>query len=210
MNASGRPAAGPVRAPLIAAFALVAACSGAESAQPPSSPTPARTNQCADAPTWRFERIELPPEFAPTLPEGVEHLYFAPGMFEPGAPDYWSYVFSIRLTEPLAAGADSIESLLELYYRGLIAAVAASKQLAVPDPVATVSVAAKPGGFVAEIETVDAFTGGQPIALTLEIELGADRRCLELAASAAAPGSPVWNTLAEARRCVACADTLVR
>src|SRR3954468_9210935 len=40
---------------------------------------------------WKTETIPFPLDFAPTIPlQGVEELRFAPGMFKPEAPGYWS------------------------------------------------------------------------------------------------------------------------
>lgn len=159
-------------------------------------------HSCDDAPGWRCERIELPPEFAPALPPGVEILYFAPGMFEPAAADYWSYVFSLGFERPLPADPQQIQALLETYYRGLISAVSRGKKREVPDPAAAVMVETTPTGYLATVRTHDAFSGGQPITVTLDIRVAGT--CMNVAASAAAPGAPVWRALDRARRCVSC------
>ena len=96
-------------------------------------PLPIAAASCAQAPGWRYERIELPPAFAPTLPPGVETLWFAPGMFDPAAADYFTYVFSLDWNEPLEpeaelalgerhlaaqpAGAEALPDLLDAYRR---------------------------------------------------------------------------------------------
>ncbi len=44
--------------------------------------------------TWRGERIELPPRFAPTMTlKGIEEIRFAPGMFKAESDWFFSYVF---------------------------------------------------------------------------------------------------------------------
>ena len=176
---------------------LAAACSS-----PPAKPAAPEPTTCAHAPSWRFERIELPPEFAPELPRGVERLYFSPQMFEPGTPGYFSYVFSLELEDPAPAGAGAVEALLERYYSGLIAAVAASKKLPAPPPARVEVEAAGSGRYRARVETIDAFTGGDPISIGLDIH--AAPRCLSVAASAADVGAPIWTELERARRCVSC------
>ena len=88
---------------------------------------------------WRDEIIDLPPDFAPGLPSGSELLFFAPGMFEEGAEDYWSYVFLMAIDEPVP-DAERLCEILELYYNGLIAAVAEGAELDVGDDPATVEV----------------------------------------------------------------------
>jgi hypothetical protein len=185
---------------VLAATLAAAACGPRE---PPAEP--GATPTCDDAPGWRYEKIDLPPPFAPRLPEGVEILYFAPGMFEPSAPDYWSYVFSIRTERPVATDATSLQVMLQQYYAGLIGAVARSRKLDLPKPPASVLV--EPPGdrsHVARVNTYDAFTGGQPLAVNLDVRLAGDGRCMNVAASAAGLGAPVWSQLEQARRCVPC------
>jgi hypothetical protein len=50
-------------------------------------------------PPWKGERLELPPGFAPDLGwTGVEHIRFAPGMFDPEASDFFSYAIAFLLS----------------------------------------------------------------------------------------------------------------
>lgn len=182
---------------------LLLACG---SSKPP--PPAGDDHACDQAPGWRYERIELPPEFAPDLPPGVEVLYFAPGMFDPAAPDYWSYVFSISATGSadgaLPGDAPGIQALLATYYRGLISAVARSKKLDLPDPPAAVIVEPTEVGYLATITTHDAFTGGQPLTVTLDLR--PHGHCLNVVASPAAPKTPIWRALDRARLCLPCPD----
>ena len=47
---------------------------------------------------WAFERFDLPPSFAPTIPyRGVEELRFAPGMFNKDTASYFAYAFIAQL-----------------------------------------------------------------------------------------------------------------
>src|SRR4051794_9456116 len=75
---------------------------GACAAPRPPAPPPEQTRSAAASPSFtlplppgfRTETIPFPLGFAPDLPyRGVEELRFAPGMFQPGAPDFWSYAF---------------------------------------------------------------------------------------------------------------------
>jgi len=207
----------PIR--VLAIAALLAACGSPDARQTPepqpqpqpqpepqpqAQPEPPTSETCANAPTWRFERIEFPPEFAPTLPAGVEKLYFAPGMFKPGEPDYWSYVFSIEIAEAISNDAESVQKFLDTYYVGLIKAVAAAKKHKTPSPAAGVVVEKLPSGYGAVIKTIDAFTGGQPIEVTLDIRVSPDAKCINVAASAAPRKMTVWKQLETARSCVPC------
>ncbi len=187
--------------------AIVPAASAAASA-PASKHAGAKPPTCEAAPGWRFEEIALPPEFAPTLPSGVEHLYFAPGMFKEGDPGYWTYVFSLRFDKPLAVDHASTKTLLTDYYSGLISAVAGSKSVAVPDPAAVVELTAavrlRDNGFVATVKTVDAFVTAKPIEVTLDLQFGPQKDCINVAASVAPRSDAIWTELTRARACVPC------
>jgi hypothetical protein len=212
-----RPALGFKRWLLVAAIvaSACAACSQpaaapapVEAADPsdPSEPSNPST-ACAEAPGWRYEPIALPPEFAPSLPAGEEILYFAPGMFDTGSPEYWSYVFSMRFEAPGPTEAGAIQSLLDDYYRGLIAAVARSRSIEID--AGAIKSAVEPGegeAHAATVELPDAFTSGESITVHLEIQTPAGGRCLRAAASASGDRSaPVWGALRRALACVPCA-----
>ena len=73
---------------------------------------------------WRTETIPFPLEFAPDLPyTGLEELRFAPGMFEAGSPDFWSYAFVWWVDAGQPTDLGSLAAHLESYFRGLARAV---------------------------------------------------------------------------------------
>lgn len=166
---------------------------------------------CAAAPTsdprtdlsgWVTEAIELPPGFAPDLPAGREVLLFAPGMFEAGAPDFWSYAFLMEV-QGSAVDTARLEEIFELYYDGLISAVAPGKGFDVPADPASVSFrAAGVGHFVGEVSTLDAFVTGAPLELHMLVDaeaIGGERTLLRVMASPAAPGdAAIWRALEDA------------
>lgn len=79
-------------------------------------------------PPWKGERLELPPGFAPDLGwNGVEHIRFAPGMFIPDAPDFFSYVIAFLLSADADVSEEILEKELLTYYRGLSKAVMGGK-----------------------------------------------------------------------------------
>lgn len=220
-----RPALGLKRWLLVAAIvaSACAACSQPAAAPEPQPPQPEAdpsdpsgpsgprdssdpSTACAEAPGWRYEPIALPPEFAPSLPAGEEVLYFAPGMFDTASPEYWSYVFAMRFEAPGPTEAGAIQSLLDDYYRGLIAAVAQSRSIEID--AGAIKSAVEPGEGEAHAATValpDAFTTGEPINVHLEIHTPAGGRCLRAAASASGDRSaPVWGALRRALDCVPC------
>lgn len=86
----------------------------------------------AEIPTpkgWRKETIELPPAFARDMKwRGVEELRFAPGMFKPEEPDFFTYYmfFSLEGVEPI--DEKQMASELAKYYQGLSEAVLSSRK----------------------------------------------------------------------------------
>ena len=61
---------------------------------------------------WARETIELPPDFAPDMPSGVEDLRFPPGWRDPVSANFWSYAIVLRLDEPTPTTA-RLEELTE-------------------------------------------------------------------------------------------------
>ena len=83
-------------------------------------------------PPWRGERIALPPSFARDLGwTGVEEIRFAPGMFEAGTPDFFSYILVFHLAPDSDVSEAGLKRELLVYYRGLAAAVMAGKEKSV-------------------------------------------------------------------------------
>jgi hypothetical protein len=165
--------------------------------------TAAADRACAEAPGWRHERIALPPEFAPTLPAGVEELYFAPGMFEPASDSYFTYVFSLAFAAPQRVDADGVRALLDTYYRGLIGAVAKARSLEGIEPSSIRARVERSGdGFGATVDIVDAFVTARPV--TLHMGLRVQPRCVVAAVSPQPPGAPIWRDLERALACVPC------
>jgi hypothetical protein len=184
------------------------AASPAADPAPPARPAPPDTQPGADAcgaiSDWRPEIIELPPEFAPTLPAGQEELRFAPGMFEPADATYFTYAFVLRLAEPHAAPANSaqLESLLDRYYQGLVAAVARSRGLTLPVERVDATVTGQAPSFQATVTMYDAFVTGAP--LTLHMDLTLSGACVRAAASPQPRTHEVWQQLARAAACLPC------
>jgi len=135
-------------------------------------------------PEWKGERLELPPGFAPDLGwTGVEHIRFAPGMFEAEAPNFFSYVI-VFLLEP---GSDVTEAALKretlIYYRGLSKAVMEGKQQSVDTSGFTVTlvpsddksgaptVAPTATAWTGTLDWVEPFATQQPQKLFLELHV---------------------------------------
>lgn len=122
---------------------------------------------------WPEERIALPPGFAPDLPSGTEYLRFAPGMFQEGADDYWSYAFAIRSSAADWSSAEALTAFLELYYDGLLTAVGGEAVGA--DPATVTVVALGDGVYHAQLDLIDAFVTSRPVQVHARLTVtGAD------------------------------------
>lgn len=147
---------------------------------------------------WRYERLDLPLDFAPELPyKGFEELRFAPGMFTAGAKDFWSYAFVIQTTTPEKLGARELTTILRSYYGGLCEAVAAGKGFDFERKSLRIAMEDHGDRFVASIDMIDAFVTGEPLSLRLELSVFESPTSTELLgiASPAATDAEVWATL---------------
>lgn len=76
------------------------------------------------SPPWKGERIPLPPGFARDLGwTGVEEIRFAPGMFQPDEPDFFSYILVFALQPDSDISEKGLKQELLTYYQGLSEAV---------------------------------------------------------------------------------------
>ena len=180
----------PVNRTLPAALAalLLSACNQAPPAEPAGT---------VDLSAWASETIQLPPGFAPGLPPGLEELRFAPGMYDAGAEDYWSYVYVLRFEES-AGGEDWLRDVLEQYYDGLITAVAGSRGLTLEGEPAEVTLRpGEDGKQRADVDLVDAFVTGAPLTIHMELELVPSDAGTQVraAVSPQPPDHPVWSDL---------------
>lgn len=151
---------------------ILIACDGSTEVPNANETAPAKPAIPSDlADRWRSEIIELPSEFAPGLPRGVEELRFAPGMYKEEAEDYWSYVFVLRFEEKIE-GRARLKELLDQYYTGLITAVAKSREISLDRPAARIEVTALDDRrYRADVDLVDAFVTGKPLIVTMDVRL---------------------------------------
>lgn len=139
---------------------LLAAATPAAPAQDPVA-EPRFIFETGDPP-WKGERLELPPGFALDLGwKGVEHIRFAPGMFDPAAPDFFSYVIAFLLSADAEVSEEKLEEELLTYYRGLSRAVMDRKGESVDVGEFTISLekAENAGGVPVSADKVVAYTG---------------------------------------------------
>ena len=147
---------------------------------------------------WRYERIDFPLSFAPELEyEGFEELRFAPGMFAPGADSYFSYALAIRIEGDQRVDGAFAAEFLDTYYRGLARTVAAGRGLDLEGAAFGVEVAPHPAGFLATVDTVDAFVTGEALRLRFELSVHDGPGYVELfgIVSPLDEDAPIWDEL---------------
>jgi len=92
------------------------------------------------SPPWRGERIPLPPSFARDLGwTGVEEIRFAPGMFQPTKPDFFSYILVFALEPGSDLSEKGLKQELLTYYRGLSKSAMESAEMEVDTESFTIS-----------------------------------------------------------------------
>lgn len=176
--------------------------SGVAVAQPPRMGTPTLLKEPVD---WRFERMPVPPGFAPDVAlRGFEEARFAPGMFDNRSPTYFTYVLALLLDEGPKLDAGALQEFLEKYYRGLSVGVGRQKGQS-PDPSqikARVRTAGDDGHrFIAGVTFLDSFTDGRKVELNLEVRvtarLASGKTGCVLLISPLGLDEKIWNRLRE-------------
>lgn len=164
-------------------------------------------------PPWKGERLDLPPDFAPDLDwAGVEHIRFAPGMFQSDAPDFFSYILVFLLEPGSDTSKAGLESGMLVYYTGLSKAVMAGKNLAVDTSRFRASleeatktdgvphVAKEANSWAGTLDWIEPFATQKPQKLYLEIHVWNHEGKLAVM-SCVSPGAPdmdvPWKTLRE-------------
>ena len=156
---------------------------------------------------WRGERIQLPPVFARDLKiKGVEEIRFAPGMFNPAAKDFFSYVIVFRLDDQPELSAETLKRELLTYYVGLAKAVS---QGAIETDGFSIDVAPEklPGGkvkrdYLATLEWVEPFATKKPQTLRIETRVWAGEKSRTWAFMCVSPNDThdsIWKTMRSVR-----------
>lgn len=127
---------------------------------------------------WRTETIPFPLDFAPELEyEGLEELRFAPGMFQEGSADFWSYAFVWWVPEGTQFETGRLQKELEYYFRGLTTAVAEAREFDPGDPDFDVKLKAiesstpDPVQWEGTAATYDIFVTRKPIQLGFRMDI---------------------------------------
>jgi hypothetical protein len=169
-----------IAAPLLLSLALL----GPSAAAPP---TQSRASVEAAELHWpalegfKSETIPFPLDFARDIVHrGLEEIRFSPGWGDPKAPDYFTYAFVWLLEPPAVIDAATLKGDLQSYFSGLMTATGREKQPPL-EPFSTyvrVDRGRPPrfepnfpvhASFRAEVKTRDAFHGGQPLVLNIDV-----------------------------------------
>ena len=115
---------------------------------------------------WRYEKLEFPLSFAPSLPlKGYEEVYFAPDWNKEESENFWTYAFAWILEEPIEFQKSTFENYLTTYYDGLMKVAGAVEEIATE-----VTLAATDNGYQGEVKTLDGFFTKKRLLLYLSIE----------------------------------------
>jgi hypothetical protein len=140
-------------------------------------PPPATTMSWQVPAGWSSESNTFPLSFASGLPyRGTEEVRFAPGMYRPGARDFWTYSLVWALVGEPAVGESDLETNLTTYFKGMTEAVGGSKYTFDPsryrvtlDPASETSISGHATKrFIGKAALYDGFTTGLPIELNAE------------------------------------------
>lgn len=148
---------------------------------------------------WRFERLPMPPPFAPDVPlKGFEEARFAPGMFDTASPNYFTYVLVITAEGSPKLDRSTIENFLGKYYKGLSIGVGKQKGLT-PDQAQMKAdvVRVAEGRYAAKVTCFDTFSDGRKLNLNIEAHAvsGSGKTYLTLLISPQPVNAPVWQAL---------------
>ena len=163
---------------------------------------------------WKGETIKLPPSFARDMKlKGVEHIRFAPGMFEPKSETFFSYVYVFRLEQKPALKAEVIKQEFLKYYRGLAVAVLKDSGVEidpkkftlelnpVKDDKKTGAKASELSEYTAELNWVEPFATRKPQKLRLEIQTWSAKKnnFMFICVSPKLKDSAIWKQMREIR-----------
>lgn len=147
------------RSKLLYAALGTSLCAASCAVSTPPDPAP------LDLQGWRNETLQLPPQFAPSLPAGSESVLFAPGFFDSTSETHWSYVFTMWINEP-APNSEELDAMLEAYFDGLLERVSSAAERDLGDDAADVEVlSVEAGEFEAKIQLIDVFDSYEPVNL---------------------------------------------
>ena len=146
---------------------------------------------------WGKEIIQLPPGFAKDMKyKGAEDIRFAPGMFEPTAKDFFTYVFILSGTLEGGLSLENVKSEILKYYKGLGKAVGGKRFKVDPETFKLVLKKTE-DGFTGTLKWIEPFKTGKEQTLNLELKSWdtKDKQFLFAMVSPAGKDSDVWKNL---------------
>ena len=161
---------------------------------------------------WFGERIDVPTGFAPDMSwKGIEEIRFAPGMFKPGQPDFFSYAFVFSLESESDLSPKSIREQILIYYKGLSSQVSTGKGRKVDVSKFSVELvpekklslipaqAGKSSSYIGTLHWVEPFATGRDQILRFEIQAWKDddrkRAYVFVCVSPQKTDAPIWKKL---------------
>ena len=161
---------------------------------------------------WFGERIDVPTSFAPDMSwKGIEEIRFAPGMFKPGQPDFFSYAFVFSLEPDSDLSPKSIREQILIYYKGLSRQVSKGKGRKVdvskfsvelvPEKKSSIipTQADKSSSYIGTLRWVEPFATGRDQTLRFELQAwkdnGRKRAYIFVCVSPQKTDAPIWKKL---------------
>jgi len=161
---------------------------------------------------WFGERIDVPTGFAPNMSwKGIEEIRFAPGMFKPGQPDFFSYAFIFSLEPDSDLSPKVIREQILIYYKGLSNQVSTGKgrkvdvskfsMELVPEKKSSIipAQAGKSSSYIGTLLWVEPFVTGRDQTLRFEIQAwkdnGRKRAYVFVCVSPQKTDAPIWKKL---------------
>ncbi|MBT7853951.1 MAG: hypothetical protein HN675_11575 [Opitutae bacterium] len=161
---------------------------------------------------WFGERITVPTAFAPDMSwKGIEEIRFAPGMFKPLKPDFFSYAFVFSLEPESDLSAKRIQEQILIYYKGLSSQVSKGKgrkvdvskffMELVPEKKLNIipAQADKSSSYIGTLHWVEPFATGRAQTLRFEIQAwkndDRNRAYVFVCVSPQKTDAPIWKKL---------------
>jgi hypothetical protein len=148
--------------------------------------------------------------------KGVEEIRFAPGMFKPDTPDFFSYVFVFAVEGKSTFSDEVVEKELMTYYKGLCKAVMRQPELDVSGFKLVMTKDKKAGKgpatatnvvqYSAKLDWIEPFATKKSQQLNFEIQSysipGSDSSFLFVAASPSKTDTEIWTKMRAVRTAI--------
>lgn len=121
--------------------------------------------------SWRSEVIKFPLSFAKSIDfKGVEDIRFAKGWGKQQSEEFWMYSFAWYLDVDPQLDSDKLGKTMEVYFDGLMQAVAQSKKKGITIPLTTALFVEKSANqYIGKIRVYDAFFSKKMITLNIKM-----------------------------------------